>query len=43
MAPASTPQAAARRDRAMSLPCFPELTADEVDLVCAALEKAVRR
>jgi aminotransferase EvaB len=43
MAPARTPQAAARRDRAMSLPCFPELTADEVDLVCAALEKAVRR
>jgi aminotransferase EvaB len=29
--------AAVRRDRKLSLPCFPELTDDEVDLVCEAL------
>jgi dTDP-4-amino-4,6-dideoxygalactose transaminase len=31
------PHAAARRDLKLSLPCFPELTDDEVDLVCEAL------
>jgi dTDP-4-amino-4,6-dideoxygalactose transaminase len=31
------PRAAARRDRKLTVPCFPELTDDEVDLVCEAL------
>ncbi len=31
------PVAAARRDRKLSLPCFPELTDSEVDQVCEAL------
>lgn len=43
MAPAATPEAAARRDRSLTLPCFPELSDAEVDQVCAALEKAVAR
>ena len=43
MVPAATPVAAARRDRILSLPCFPELTDDEVDQVCEALEKALDR
>jgi aminotransferase EvaB len=42
VAPADTPEAAARRDRMLSLPCFPELTDDEVDAVCAALAEVVR-
>lgn len=33
----SAPVAADRRDRMLSLPCFPELTDDEVDRVCEAL------
>ena len=32
-----SPVAAERRDRMLSLPCFPELTDDEVDRVCEAL------
>ena len=32
-----SPVAADRRDRMLSLPCFPELTDDEVDTVCEAL------
>jgi len=32
-----TPLAAARRDRTLSLPCFPELTDDEVEYVVATL------
>ncbi|MCW2759934.1 MAG: hypothetical protein JWR85_135, partial [Marmoricola sp.] len=43
MPPAATPLAAARRERILSLPCFPELTDDEVDQVSTALEKVVRR
>lgn len=43
MASAATPEAAARRDRSLTLPCFPELTDDEVHQVCEALEKAVAR
>lgn len=34
-----TPKAAARRDRKLSLPCFPELTDAEVDHVVAALRR----
>jgi dTDP-4-amino-4,6-dideoxygalactose transaminase len=33
----TAPAAAGRRDRMLSLPCFPELTDVEVDLVCEAL------
>jgi aminotransferase EvaB len=43
MAPATTPCAAQRRGRILSLPCFPELTDDEVDQVCGALEEVVCR
>jgi dTDP-4-amino-4,6-dideoxygalactose transaminase len=32
-----SPVAAARRDRMLSLPCFPEMTDAEVDTVCEAL------
>ncbi|MGY2876922.1 dTDP-3-amino-2,3,6-trideoxy-4-keto-D-glucose/dTDP-3-amino-3,4,6-trideoxy-alpha-D-glucose/dTDP-2,6-dideoxy-D-kanosamine transaminase [Marmoricola sp. URHA0025 HA25] len=42
VAPAATPGAQARRDRILSLPCFPELTDVEVDTVCAALDELVR-
>jgi dTDP-4-amino-4,6-dideoxygalactose transaminase len=37
LGPVSTPAASAVRDRILSLPCFPELTDDEVERVCAAL------
>jgi dTDP-4-amino-4,6-dideoxygalactose transaminase len=40
--PAPTPSAGALRDRILSLPCFPELTDDEVDRVCDALLEATR-
>lgn len=43
MAPAPTPCAAARRERLLSLPCFPELTDDEVEQVCRALSEVVVR
>jgi dTDP-4-amino-4,6-dideoxygalactose transaminase len=36
------PRAARRRDRVLSLPCFPEMTDEEVDAVCAALSRATR-
>jgi dTDP-4-amino-4,6-dideoxygalactose transaminase len=36
------PQAEARRERILSLPCFPEMTDAEVDAVCAALDDLVR-
>ena len=36
-----TPVAAERRDRMLSLPCFPELTDDEVDSVVDAVVVAV--
>ena len=39
MDPVATPRAAARRDRKLSLPCFPELRDDEVDEVAAALAR----
>ena len=42
MRPTPTPLAAARRDRILSLPCFPEMTDDEVDQVCWALEEETR-
>lgn len=41
LAPALTPQAAARRDRKLSLPCFPELTDVEVDHVVAGLREVL--
>ena len=34
-----SPRAAARRDRILSLPCFPEMTDAEVDAVCTALDE----
>jgi dTDP-3-amino-2,3,6-trideoxy-4-keto-D-glucose/dTDP-3-amino-3,4,6-trideoxy-alpha-D-glucose/dTDP-2,6-dideoxy-D-kanosamine transaminase len=40
VAPASTPSAAARRDRMLSVPCFPEMTDAEVEAVCVALAEA---
>lgn len=39
--PTATPCAEARRERILSLPCFPEMTDAEVDAVCAALEELV--
>ena len=33
----AAPRAAVRRDRMLTVPCFPELTDDEVDWVCEAL------
>jgi len=42
MSAAHVPEAAYRRDRILSLPCFPEMTAREVDTVCAALEELGR-
>jgi dTDP-4-amino-4,6-dideoxygalactose transaminase len=40
--PVSTPAASGVRDRILSLPCFPELTDDEVDRVCTALRTVTR-
>jgi dTDP-4-amino-4,6-dideoxygalactose transaminase len=38
VAPTATPVAAALREQILTLPCFPEMTEDEVDRVAAALE-----
>ena len=40
IARARTGEAAARRDRILSLPCFPEMTEAEIDGVCTALEES---
>ncbi|MBW8751026.1 MAG: DegT/DnrJ/EryC1/StrS family aminotransferase [Propionibacteriales bacterium] len=40
IAPARTREAATRRDRILSIPCFPEMTDAEVDVVCTALEES---
>jgi dTDP-4-amino-4,6-dideoxygalactose transaminase len=37
-----TPRADALRSQVLSVPCFPEQTADEVDRVVAALAEATR-
>lgn len=42
LAPAPTPVAGHRRERLLSLPCFPELSEAEADIVCTALTEVLR-
>jgi dTDP-4-amino-4,6-dideoxygalactose transaminase len=39
LSPAPLPVSEGAKSRIVTLPCFPEMTEDEIDLVCAAIEK----